>query len=90
VLALERAHADAWSNLGQVRLARGALAEAVAAFEQVVALAPDDPLAHYNLGVAHRRRGAMEAARPAFQRALALDPDLELARAALRALDGGG
>src|SRR6185503_5843643 len=51
-------------------LGAGNTAGAVTAFERVVALAPDDPLAHFNLGVALRRSGALARARAAFQRAL--------------------
>jgi len=50
--------------------------EGLAAAQQAVALAPDNPLAQDLLGWAHYLAGDLAAARVALERAVSLDPDL--------------
>ena len=65
-----------WRTLGLAQLALRKGAEAAAAFQRALALAPDDGETHYNHGVAlQMQRSFTEAAR-AYQRALAFKPSL--------------
>lgn len=60
---------------GNAALADGKLDEAIAAYEAVVAKAPDLPEVHHNLGLAYRKKGEAERAEAEFRRAAELDPD---------------
>jgi Flp pilus assembly protein TadD len=60
---------------GNAALAEGRLDEALAAYEAVVARAPDLPEVHHNLGLAYRKKGEAERAEEEFRRAAELDPD---------------
>lgn len=48
-VAMEPNHSQAWTNLGNCRLALGDVAGAFAAFEEALAINPADPLGQYNL-----------------------------------------
>jgi Flp pilus assembly protein TadD len=61
-------------TLGWVRLRRGEIEPAVAAFERALAKQPEFSTARYHLGLALARRGDAEAARQAFDAALAAGP----------------
>jgi len=67
--------ARAWNNLGLVERDEGKLAEAEAAFAEVLRLAPDLPSSHANLGAVLAARGRRGEAIRRFEEALRLDPD---------------
>lgn len=48
--------AEVWNAHGVVQVRRGVLQEAVESFSRAIAIAPDDPAAHFNLGRAHQMR----------------------------------
>lgn len=77
-LARDPANAGAWNNLGNVLLSAGRVDEAVKAYEQGVAIAPDQPGAAdalNNLGTVHRKLGRLDEAEAACRRALKSRPD---------------
>jgi len=55
---------------------QGRLEEAIASYQNAVALAPDFPAAHVNLGSALAQQGRHPEALACFRRALALEPEL--------------
>ena len=59
---------------GLLYLQQDLLAEAEAAFEQLVELAPDDPLGYANLGLTYLRGGRYAEAEEQLLRARELDP----------------
>ena len=61
-------------NLGTELQAEGRLDEAIEQYRQVLALTPDDALAHSNLGTALAARGRLDEAVGHYERALALAP----------------
>jgi tetratricopeptide (TPR) repeat protein len=65
---------------------KGDIAKALAELQQVVTVAPDNPVSRYNLGRAHAARNEYEQARQQFQKAIELRPDYVLARLALAVL----
>lgn len=67
------------ANLGVTELARGRVAEAIAAHQRAIALRPKNTDAHYNLGNALAERGDLAAARASYQRALELRPEFAAA-----------
>src|SRR5215472_6584067 len=52
----------------------GYLQEAAAAFQQVIAALPNDPVAYYNLGTLYLQRNEPTEARPYFEKAVKLRP----------------
>jgi len=72
--------ADAWAGLAQVHRARGEVREAARAYEEAVALAPEEPTLHYRLGLARLELSQPARARDALERALELEPEQRLAR----------
>ena len=62
-------------NVGTELQAQGRLDEAVEQYRQVLALTPDDALAHSNLGTALAAQGRLDEAVGHYGRALALAPD---------------
>lgn len=72
---LESLKVGAQLNYGSLLKAQGQLASAVKAFEQAIAIDPNNATAYYNLGVAHRIRGYLEPAIAAYQKAIALQPN---------------
>jgi len=70
-------------------LDKGDIAKALAELQQVVTLAPDNPVSRYNLGRAHAARNEYEQARQQFQKAIELRPDYVLARLSLAELQVG-
>ena len=61
-------------SLALAYLQRGQLAEAEAEFKKLVALVPDDALAHASLGLTYLQGGRFGDAEPALKRARKLDP----------------
>ena len=63
------------NNLGILHLEKGRLHEALAEFEKVVHLQPDDAQGYANMGVVYREMGALSKAVRKLQYALMLAPD---------------
>lgn len=61
---------------------RGDEAEAIRQYAQILALAPDHPVALFSLGVLRAKRGESAEARALLERVIELDPGGELARQA--------
>jgi len=61
-----------WTQLGLIQRQRGALTEAIAAYRQAIALAPDHAETHQNLAAACLLAGDIAGARHGFRRAIAL------------------
>ncbi len=81
-------------QLGNALAAQGRIDQAVAHYERVLALKPDNVAAHNNLGLMLMAQGKMDQAVAHYERALALNPDdapthynLGLARAAQGKVD---
>jgi tetratricopeptide (TPR) repeat protein len=65
-----RGGAAALDTLGWVRMAHGALDEAIRALERSLELRPDAPSTRYRLGRARAAKGDLEGARAAYQQAI--------------------
>jgi choline-sulfatase len=65
---------EAWRGLGEARVALHDSPGAVRAFEQLVSIAPQDPVALMQLGEAYRDVARWDDATRTIQRALAIDP----------------
>ncbi|MCT7958596.1 tetratricopeptide repeat protein [Laspinema palackyanum] len=65
--------AEAYNNQGYDLASQGKFIEAVAAFEQAIALYPDYDTAYNNLGIAYAQLGNFSAAVSAFEQALTLN-----------------
>jgi tetratricopeptide (TPR) repeat protein len=63
---------------------------AIAAFEQSVKVAPDNPTYQYHLGLAYAKAGDAAKAQASLNRALRLNPQFEGAAAARQTLAGLG
>lgn len=66
----------AWGNLGATLGELDRPAEALAAFERLLALDPESPQAVNNVGVVTRELGRLSESEAAFRRVVALEPDL--------------
>ena len=75
VLSMDDMRAVTALNVGTELQARGRLDDAAGQYRQVLALAPDDALAHSNLGTALAALGRPAEAIGHYERALALAPD---------------
>jgi Flp pilus assembly protein TadD len=62
-------------DAGNAALADGDVDGAIAAYEQVLAQAPDLPQVHHNLGLAYKRKEMWDQAGVEFRKAAELDPD---------------
>ena len=62
-------------DAGNAALADGDVDGAIAAYEEVLAVAPDLPEVHHNLGLAYNRKEDWERAGQEFRKAAELDPD---------------
>jgi eukaryotic-like serine/threonine-protein kinase len=62
----------AWTQMAALNQPR----DAIAGFQQVLRLQPDDPSTHVNLASAYAGAGDLQAAVPAYHRAFALSPPL--------------
>ncbi|MCT7965808.1 tetratricopeptide repeat protein [Laspinema sp. D1] len=65
--------AEAYNNQGYDLASQGKFIEAVAAFEQAIALYPDYDTAYNNLGITYAQMGNFSAAVSAFEQALTLN-----------------
>jgi len=61
-----------WTQLGLIQRQRGALGEAIAAYRQAIALAPEHAETHQNLAAACLLAGDIAGARDGFRRAISL------------------
>jgi superkiller protein 3 len=62
----------AWNNLGDVLSRQGKIDEALAVYQQGVAMAPEHPVVRYNLAYCLARKGRREDALACYQKALEL------------------
>lgn len=85
VLTRQPSHVDAQAGLADALLGSGALADAAAAFERYLALAPRNAGALFNLGLIRARLQQPAAAADAFRAVLRLDPRLAAAHVNLAA-----
>ena len=76
MLGTQADHVGAIANLGTALMGQGRLEEAIASYQQALALNPDYGEVHSNLGIALRDQGRLEDAVVSYQRALTLKPDL--------------
>jgi predicted RNA methylase/Tfp pilus assembly protein PilF len=74
---------DALVNRASTLLAIAHEADALAAFESVIALQEASPTAHFHLADLHHRSGDLAAAEKSFRRAVALEPEMFQAHYAL-------
>ena len=70
-----RPSAGELSNLGNTLAKQGRYPDAVARFEQALAIDPDSADVHSNLGVVYGMMGDVDRARERYRRALELEPD---------------
>ena len=85
------ANARALSNFGAALFSRGQIDEAIARYQEALAIKPDHFEAHNNLGDALVKRGQIDAAIAHYQKAVAIKPDSALAHDNLgNALADGG
>jgi tetratricopeptide (TPR) repeat protein len=75
-LAHDPASWEAHEDLGHALVKQGRTDEAMAQFQQALALNPDFADAHYCLGVACGQRGQYDAAIAHYEKALAIDPSI--------------
>ena len=73
----------AWDALGSMFESVGLHDEAIAAFEQAIALCPRKEVYHYHLGMAHANQANFDKAILVLQRVVELNPDYVLAHCAL-------
>jgi tetratricopeptide (TPR) repeat protein len=71
---------DTFAFIGRVLLARKDLARALSAYEQALALAPDEALRHNDVGAALDALGRRDEAVTSFERAVAIEDGHALAR----------
>jgi tetratricopeptide (TPR) repeat protein len=91
LLASSVYHAEYHLGLGSLLLERGQVPEAIANFQEALALRPEFAMAHYNLGVALGQKGQADEAVRQYQEAVRLEPELADARNNLgEALDQRG
>lgn len=73
--------------LGKTYLQKNQIAEAQAEFEQVIAISPDNILAHKKLAVIHQKQGEPQRALEACKKALMIDPSDKEAKGLVRVLE---
>jgi tetratricopeptide (TPR) repeat protein len=78
-----RTDPDALIALGNAYVGAGRPGDAIATFEQLLAIDPANALAYENIGAAHLHAGNAPAAEPPLRRAIDLDPSLAGAHTAL-------
>ncbi|MEM9136974.1 MAG: tetratricopeptide repeat protein [Cyanobacteria bacterium P01_F01_bin.42] len=64
-----------WSNRGNARISQNKLEDAIADFDQSIAIAPDQPGPYVNRGIAWEGQGQWEKAIADYDHALEIDPD---------------
>jgi superkiller protein 3 len=78
--------AGAWNRLGAALNLAGKLAEAIAAYQQAIALDAKEDVYHYNLGNVYRAQGRYAEAIAAYQQAIALDANDAMIYSSLAAI----
>src|SRR5262249_61083047 len=85
-LGIDRRLAMAHGSLGDALLARGAVKEAMAAYQQCLVILqevlrrnPDTFDAHFNLGLTLSRTGAVDRSIAAYKKAIRIKPDFAIA-----------
>jgi ribosomal protein S12 methylthiotransferase accessory factor len=84
--AIDPDRTDIHNLMGFCHFKRGEHAEAVAAFQRVIALDPGSAIDYANLGVNYQALGQTEQARDCFRIALSMDPGIDFARERLSQL----
>jgi tetratricopeptide (TPR) repeat protein len=74
-LEVTRQNVAAQNNLGNALFQEGQVDEAIAHYQQALAIQPDHAKAHYNLGNALAQKSELDEAISEFQKALAIQPD---------------
>ncbi len=87
-IAKKRDFSGAINNLGVLYLKTGKVTDAVAAFKYGIQVAPDEDILYLNLGRIYAQSGQFDKARELMQSLLDRKPDSELAKKALRELQG--
>ena len=64
-----------WSNRGNARISQNKLDDAIADFDQSIAIAPDQPGPYVNRGIAWEGKGQWKKAIADYNHALEIDPD---------------
>jgi len=77
VIGLGAANANTWQKTGDALLAVNEFAQAIGAFEQAIALAPDQPEGHHNLARAKYTLGLADEAMVHLRRTCELTNDLD-------------
>ena len=70
---------EAWSVIGFLQASRGAISEAIPAFDKALALRPHDAALCFNAAFALQKAGEHERAMPLLRHAIELDPKLDRA-----------
>jgi tetratricopeptide (TPR) repeat protein len=69
-------------------MAKNDLAGAIKKYEEMLAVAPNEPVAHYNMAIAYGRASKYDEALKAIDKAIALKPgDLEMGQMKIRLQD---
>ncbi|MGP8019382.1 MAG: tetratricopeptide repeat protein, partial [Limisphaerales bacterium] len=87
-IAKQRDFSGAINNLGVLYLKTGKVSDAIAAFQYGIQVTPDEDILYLNLGRIYAQSGQFDKARGLMQSLLDRKPDSELARKALRELQG--
>ncbi len=87
-IAKKRDYGGAINNLGVLYLKTGKVSDAIAAFQYGIQVTPDDDILYLNLGRIYAQSGQFDKARGLMQSLLDRKPDSELAKKALRELQG--
>jgi len=74
-IAQDSLYALAYQGLGRAHWYAGRYAEAVAAFQKVIELTPDNIMGYNNLGASYFRLGRFKEAREMFERSIELEPN---------------
>jgi tetratricopeptide (TPR) repeat protein len=87
-IAKKRDYSGAINNLGVLYLKTGKVSDAIAAFQYGIQVTPDEDILYLNLGRIYVQSGQFDKARELMQSLLDRKPDSELAKNALRELQG--
>ena len=77
VVAEDPSRDEAWGVIGFLQAQRGAISEAIPAFQKALVLRPDDVALCFNAAFALQKAGEHERAMPLLRHAVELDPKLD-------------